>query len=109
MSSSLKVYCRVDASVVIGTGHVMRMLALASELKQRKAEVIFICAPLPEALSASIRQEFSLITLPALNTGNQTSDALATEPLLVDCDWLVVDHYGLSAEWESLLRAKVGK
>ena len=34
---------RTDASLKIGTGHVMRCLTLASELKNLGAKVDFIC------------------------------------------------------------------
>ncbi len=39
----MKVVIRVDASLQIGTGHVMRCLTLAEALKQQGAKVEFIC------------------------------------------------------------------
>ena len=39
----LKVVFRVDASLEIGTGHVMRCLTLAQVLKDNGASVDFIC------------------------------------------------------------------
>ena len=39
----MKVVFRVDASLQMGTGHVMRCLTLANELKQKNHEIVFIC------------------------------------------------------------------
>ena len=42
----MKVVFRVDASLKMGTGHVMRCLTLANELKQQNHEIVFICREL---------------------------------------------------------------
>ena len=42
----MKVVFRVDASLQMGTGHVMRCLTLANELKQQNHEIVFICREL---------------------------------------------------------------
>ena len=39
----MKVVFRVDASLQMGTGHVMRCLTLAQALKENGADVKFIC------------------------------------------------------------------
>ncbi len=43
----MTVFFRVDASVEIGTGHVMRCLTLAEELRDQGAQVSFICREFP--------------------------------------------------------------
>jgi len=37
---------RTDSSVQIGTGHVMRCLTLAERLREKGADVLFICREL---------------------------------------------------------------
>lgn len=46
-----RVVVRADASATLGTGHVMRCIALAQELRRRGADVVFACtdlSPLPQ-------------------------------------------------------------
>jgi predicted nucleic acid-binding protein len=42
----MNILIRTDASQQIGSGHVMRCLSLANELRQKKARVSFICQEL---------------------------------------------------------------
>lgn len=39
----MKIFVRADGGMSIGMGHVMRMLVLASELRKRRNQVIFLC------------------------------------------------------------------
>ncbi len=126
---SMKVVFRADASLQIGTGHVMRCLTLAGALRARGASCHFICRVMPGHLIGKIRQSgFAVIELPAPpeKNRNKASDFRAEPhyldwlgvPLLDDAcqtrdalndmqriDWLVVDHYAIDAVWESEVRA----
>jgi len=42
----MKVIFRVDASLLIGSGHVMRCLVLAEALSKKGHQVEFACSPL---------------------------------------------------------------
>jgi UDP-2,4-diacetamido-2,4,6-trideoxy-beta-L-altropyranose hydrolase len=114
---------RVDASSAIGTGHLMRCLALADELSSCGAKIHFVCRHLLAPLQSVLIQrgfQFSKIGSdldpPALeDMGDRHAAWLGTlqhidstqsiAALAGDTwDWLIVDHYALDAEWEKALR-----
>ncbi len=116
---------RVDASDQIGTGHLMRCLALANALKKSGLEVMFVCRHIQSYLQQIIiNQGHELVLLDNAVNGetddlvhsswlgtSQTNDAGDTLSALGDreIDWLIVDHYGIDHRWESALRYKVKK
>ncbi|MCD5992989.1 UDP-2,4-diacetamido-2,4,6-trideoxy-beta-L-altropyranose hydrolase [Pseudomonas sp. CDFA 602] len=116
----MRVVIRADASLTIGTGHVMRCLTLAEALRKQGNEVVFVCRRLPGNLIDFLRQAgFTTLGLPGHYSG-EGSEA-GTETLLPwkadiqamskalmaqhALDWLIVDHYGLDGEWENAARA----
>lgn len=122
----MKVAFRVDASSQIGTGHFMRSLTLAEELKKKGADICFIARNLPLHLNEMLNtKSIELIHLCAQDikhsadelahaswlSVSQEQDAIATIEALRDkaFDWLVVDHYALDTRWESIVRKSVKK
>ncbi|MDH3348774.1 MAG: UDP-2,4-diacetamido-2,4,6-trideoxy-beta-L-altropyranose hydrolase [Desulfobulbaceae bacterium] len=122
----MKVFFRADASLRMGIGHLMRCLTLAQALRERDVQIRFVCREYPGNLVDLLRQKGVPVTvLPAptindktdsedyavwlgvtqIEDAEQTIEALNGE----NPDWLVVDHYGLSSEWEKRLRPYVGK
>lgn len=115
---TLRIAFRADASVVIGSGHVMRCLTLAGALRAQEADCRFITRDLPGNLISRIEAEGYRVTpLPATAPGTapepapppfahwagvpHAQDAAETFAALADgADWLVVDHYALDARWE---------
>ncbi len=122
-----QVVFRTDASVQIGTGHVMRCLALAQALRADGAVCRFVMRDLAAhagALVSAAGFEVTLLRPPAptdvpdceLAHGGwlgvaQSVDAAETAKVLASTppDWLVVDHYALDRRWQSALRAMVGR
>lgn len=104
----MKVLIRTDASVQIGTGHIMRTLVLAQRLSSLGRQVFFICSDLPGNLVTYIEQKgFRVFLLPPFE--HWTQDAEATRQVILkhfneDPLLLVVDHYGLDLQWEQYLR-----
>lgn len=126
-NTAMKVVFRVDASIQMGTGHVMRCLTLANALKNQGAECYFICREHPGNLIGLITQRgYHVDTLPYMDLSQedklqnhnadlahaswlgatQKADASLCIPLMeaLKPDWLIVDHYALDIRWEKALR-----
>lgn len=120
-----KIVFRCDASIQIGSGHVMRCLTLADELSRQGAECIFICRRHHGNLIEEIQQQgYKVYALPLENdsyieTNNKTAlshaDWLASTQYrdaelslsivkALQPDWLIVDHYALDEIWEKGLQ-----
>jgi len=124
----MRIIFRADASVDLGIGHVMRCLTLASELAERGATISFICQDLPGNLcshidaqgyvahcfSAGEKDRYPLDKAWQSQSNDQelldAKESLKILQAVVQpVDWLIVDHYHLSATWETQLRPFVKK
>jgi UDP-2,4-diacetamido-2,4,6-trideoxy-beta-L-altropyranose hydrolase len=105
----MRIAFRVDASLVIGSGHVMRCLTLADEMRSRGSHPLFLCRELPGDLISFIESRgYPVVRLKIAEDLCWEEDARqCTSALLADggVEWLVVDSYNLDASWESLLRS----
>lgn len=126
----MRVIFRADASVQIGTGHIIRCLTLADELTRKGHECRFICRDhlghLGELISGKGYEVLMLqvdggIYHDSSNSRNtahadwlgatwqqdleQTVEGLTA----FKTDWLVVDHYALDARWEQQIAKVVGR
>ena len=116
-----QILIRSDASIQMGSGHVMRSLALANALCAKGAEITFVCREHPGQISGLIESAgHRLIRLPAPTLPSpgklahshwlgvsQEEDAhlsLASLKEMGGCDWLIVDHYALDVIWETAMR-----
>ncbi|ODT77420.1 MAG: UDP-2,4-diacetamido-2,4,6-trideoxy-beta-L-altropyranose hydrolase [Pelagibacterium sp. SCN 64-44] len=115
----MKVLLRADASLTIGTGHVMRCLTLARMLAGRGAEIAFACRAHPGNLIAPIEAAgFQVHSLPlsgredaegpahaAWLGGHWQDEAGYLAGLVADAgiDWVVVDHYALDIRFEAAM------
>jgi UDP-2,4-diacetamido-2,4,6-trideoxy-beta-L-altropyranose hydrolase len=119
----VRVAFRADASLVIGTGHVMRCLTLADALRERGAECVFLSRDHRANLHQIVEARgHSILSLGGIDD-ESIQDSSTTDYvhwLGVDLqrdiddtrsklaglyvDWLVVDHYALDAQWEESMR-----
>ncbi|WP_188208222.1 UDP-2,4-diacetamido-2,4,6-trideoxy-beta-L-altropyranose hydrolase [Alkalibacillus aidingensis] len=110
----MNIFIRVDGSIEIGLGHVMRCLTLAYELTQQGAQVSFICKELegnPTHLFSS--QGYNVHSFRKDETDrrfNWKEDAELTKEILrrsgtVDC--LIIDHYEIDQKWQNLIKPYV--
>ncbi len=124
----MKVIIRTDSSAEIGTGHVMRCLTLAAELRRLEAEVTFICRDLPGNVCAAVESHgFEVHRLSFEDndardslkgharwlTTTQEEDARQTGGMIERRggrpDWLIVDHYALGRVWEQSFRGRLAQ
>ena len=129
----MKIAFRTDASLQMGSGHVMRCLTLADALKAQGADCHFISREHPGHLLEVIRQRGYKVNRLVVHVqpaqeaikkiANEASD-LQQEPAhaawlgsswqtdaqesaailaSLQPDWLVVDHYALDQRWEEAL------
>ena len=111
----MNIVFRVDSSYSIGTGHVMRCLTLAKELK-KNSNIQFICRNRSGNLINKIESEgYKVLQLNSKEPRHKISlskkiDWLGTsqEQEILDSkkvlkeikpDWLIVDHYGIGSHW----------
>lgn len=118
-------FFRVDASPVIGTGHVVRCLNLARQLTRKGAEVVFLSRGLPENFRRQIDQIGCALVeltqyedvLPQNPSSYETwlgcsqiEDAKECEALIGEQKEiiLIVDHYGVAETWIDIIKPLVG-
>lgn len=124
-----QILIRADASVSIGTGHVMRCLTLANALVKKGVTVSFICreheghlccfieeqgfvvhrlpAPVDDVTFEEIPAHASWLGATWQEDADQTGAVIKT--LGIKPEWLVVDHYALDSRWERALRPLAGR
>lgn len=116
----MNIVFRVDSSVQIGLGHLMRCVALGDELKQKGCNVTFLCKALEGNLIELV--EHKVIVLEKndnfqsddlfLNWLGATQEQDAKETIKVMpkmTDLLVVDSYALDQIWHQKLRPHTKK
>src|ERR1700730_3224255 len=115
---------RADASLSLGTGHVMRCLTLATALRERKAAVSFVCRLHDGHLCELIEARGFPVHRLTVSTEASTMGAFLSHAAWLGSSWrddaqqtraaievrggevdlLAVDHYSLDERWESVLR-----
>ena len=121
----MRIAFRVDSSKDIGTGHVMRCLALAERLVEHGIDVLFCCRELPGNIIERIKaKNYSVKTLAAPNQYRAVQDSSDYAGWLqvserddalefigkIESDEInivIVDHYALSSSWERFVKENI--
>lgn len=119
----MKVYFRVDASIHIASGHVMRCLSLASQLQKSDYDIVFVIRPQNGDLFAYITElGFKVVKLNRLDTFTsprstddykswlqvtEIQDAKEFLSIASDAEIVVVDHYGINLAWEEFVKSSI--
>jgi len=97
---------RADANVVMGTGHVMRCLALAQAWQDDGGRVVFAMAPPASSVRQRLLNESVKILEMAQPAGTR-EDAARTAALAREHEaaWVVVDGYQFGADYQQALKS----
>jgi UDP-2,4-diacetamido-2,4,6-trideoxy-beta-L-altropyranose hydrolase len=113
----MNIFFRVDSSNIIGTGHIMRCLNLAYHYQNHN--IYFICKKHQNNINFKI--PYKLFELESSNNltleqntwlgESEKEDALKTIEILKNykVNWLVIDHYSINEEWETIVKPYVKK
>jgi len=116
----MNIVIRTDSSLHIGSGHIMRCLVLAEKLKNQGHQVSFASRPQQGDLIQFVEKKGFHVHL--LNKPKQwktpkdssdyaawlqvswEDDAQSFIQQIENVDLIIVDHYGINAEWESFIK-----
>lgn len=119
----MNIVVRVDSSALIGSGHLMRCLAMAERQRKVGDKVIFVCRDLEGNISRIVAEfGFDLHLLQSRNVEQEclgytkwlvvsqkqdASDTINVIKKFDKIDKLVVDNYAIDITWEKMLRPYV--
>lgn len=118
----MNILFRVDASNIIGTGHVYRCLNFA-QLYSKKHTIYFVSKKHLFNLNEKIKEKYTCFELEIENLDNinlninswlgesenndvkKTISVIKTNKLHID--WLIIDHYAINETWENEIKKYV--
>lgn len=96
---------RADASAEIGTGHVMRCMALAQAWQDAGGIVTFLVARSTPSIQARLAAEnCTVVPLPAVPGSNEDADLTNEYASRIHAEWLLVDGYAFGTQYQEQIR-----
>jgi UDP-2,4-diacetamido-2,4,6-trideoxy-beta-L-altropyranose hydrolase len=96
---------RADASSEIGTGHVMRCLALAQAWQDAGGNVVFAMAEsTPSVMARLARENCVAVRIDAAIGSPADADCLLDWARIHGSDWIVLDGYSFSATYQRRIK-----
>lgn len=110
MTATVPLLVRADSSEQMGTGHVMRCLALAQAAQDEGGRAVFAMAQCPAGVAERLRAENVELVNLSCEPGSP-QDALATAKAAQSCgaDWVVLDGYHFDAAYQAAVKRSGAK
>jgi UDP-2,4-diacetamido-2,4,6-trideoxy-beta-L-altropyranose hydrolase len=107
MNGKKTLLIRTDAGGSHGTGHVMRMIALAQAWIANGGEATFAMTQCPDIMRTRLHDEgFHYVAIDSPQASESDADETATLFHQLSASWLVLDGYHLADEYQSHLSKK---
>ncbi|HEY9691119.1 MAG TPA: UDP-2,4-diacetamido-2,4,6-trideoxy-beta-L-altropyranose hydrolase [Oculatellaceae cyanobacterium] len=101
----MKIIIRTDANIAIGTGHVMRCLALAQAWQDAKGQAIFVMQMVVPVLADKLQSEgMQIVYLPVELNRNEDAEETVKIARQYEAQWVVVDGYQFDAEYQRAIK-----
>ncbi|MEA5487703.1 MULTISPECIES: UDP-2,4-diacetamido-2,4,6-trideoxy-beta-L-altropyranose hydrolase [Pseudanabaena] len=102
---STNLIIRADASATIGTGHIMRCIALAQAWQDQGGKVVFLLAHKPSVLENKLRSQGIEVSYLSVEAGSD-EDAYQTVDFIRQfaAQWVVVDGYHFGTEYQKIIK-----
>lgn len=98
---------RTDASTEIGTGHMMRCLALGEALQDMDSTAVFLVSVHTPSLVKRLKEErMEILQLSTRPYGSDDAEETAQHAQKITAKWIVVDGYHFDAAYQDELKRR---